>query len=51
MENRVLLMTGDTFTPRTSAFLRSVPNRVIEKPFESQHLLDVVDSVLASLTS
>jgi len=48
-ESRVIFMSGDAFTQRARAFFRAIPNPVIEKPFESQHLLDVVDTFAASL--
>jgi two-component system cell cycle sensor histidine kinase/response regulator CckA len=48
-ESRVIFMSGDAFTQRARAFFRAIPNPVIEKPFESRHLLDVVDTLAASL--
>jgi CheY-like chemotaxis protein len=46
LERRVIFMSGDASSPRSSAFFRSIANRVIEKPFESQALLDAVDNVV-----
>ena len=38
LERRMLFMTGGAFTPRGHAFLASVPNTCIEKPFGAEEL-------------
>jgi two-component system, cell cycle sensor histidine kinase and response regulator CckA len=41
---RMVFLTGGAFTPAARAFLDSVPNQRIDKPFEVQALLAVVNS-------
>ncbi|GAC1525194.1 MAG: response regulator [Polyangiales bacterium] len=38
----VTFMTGGAFTARARAFLESVPNPTIDKPFDPRHLLSQV---------
>jgi PAS domain S-box-containing protein len=40
---RVVFMTGGAFTPRTRDFLSAIPNRCIEKPFEAQEVLGLLE--------
>lgn len=49
LEARLIFMTGGAFTPRASAFVRSVANPTIEKPFEVSAVLDLVKRVAARL--
>jgi len=42
-EEIIVFMTGGAFTPRARAFLDSVPNRRIEKPFDVSVVRDIVD--------
>lgn len=44
-ERRMIFMTGGAFTPRARAFVASVPNHVLEKPFSA----DSVETLVASL--
>ena len=44
---RVVFMTGGAITPKANAFLQSVPNRRLEKPFEKAVLLKLVRERLA----
>jgi len=39
----VVFLTGGAFTPSARALLARVPNRKIDKPFDPQALLDIVD--------
>jgi len=50
LEQRVVFMSGDPGTPRAHAFFRAIPNPVIEKPFDPQRLLEVIDSVMRAST-
>ena len=45
---RVVFLTGGTFTPNARQFLEDVPNQRIEKPFDSTHLRAVVNDRLRS---
>jgi CheY-like chemotaxis protein len=44
----MLFMTGGAFTERARAFLESVPNRFLEKPFDLAQLESAVRSVAAN---
>jgi CheY-like chemotaxis protein len=48
LSGRVIFLTGGAFTPQARAFLESVPNRRVEKPFNAHALLAVTQEVLAS---
>jgi len=43
LERRMIFMTGGAFTPRVRSFLKEVKNPCLEKPFDTQQLLDLVD--------
>jgi PAS domain S-box-containing protein len=47
----VVFVSGGAITAKVDAFLRSVPNLKIEKPFKAAQLRDVVQRVLASRES
>jgi PAS domain S-box-containing protein len=47
IEQRIVLMTGGAFTARTTAFLASVDNRRIEKPFS----LDLVERIVREMAA
>ncbi len=47
LAQRLVFMSGGAYTPAASAFIRSVPNRVLEKPVRPEVLLATVDAVLA----
>jgi CheY-like chemotaxis protein len=42
LAGKMIFMTGGAFTERASAFLRSVPNLTIEKPFDLRNLMILV---------
>jgi PAS domain S-box-containing protein len=42
LERRFIFMTGGAFTPRATDFLAQVPNRRLEKPFETAALRAIV---------
>ncbi len=46
LARRVIFLTGGAFTPDASAFLDSVRNPVVEKPFDAAQLRAVIDDVL-----
>ena len=46
---RVLFMTGGAITQAVDDFMRSVPNRCVDKPFVVSELLATIQRVLASL--
>jgi CheY-like chemotaxis protein len=48
---RVFFLTGGAFTPRTRAFLDSLPGRHLEKPFQSKALLHFVGEQICSFLS
>ena len=48
---RVVFVTGGAVTPRANAFLQSVPNRRLEKPFDKAVLLNLVRELLAQKTA
>jgi len=43
---RMVFITGGAFTPRATAFIASVPNRFIEKPFDAKMLLSLLRELL-----
>jgi CheY-like chemotaxis protein len=43
LADRLILLTGGAFTPAARAFLDSVPNPRVEKPFDLQHLRALVN--------
>lgn len=45
---RVILMTGGVFTPEQQAFLDSVPNFRVDKPFDLAEVRAAVEAVLAA---
>ena len=45
VERTFIFMTGGAFTARGTEFLQSFPNPCLEKPFESQQVLDAVARV------
>jgi len=45
LAERFVFMTGGTFTARGREFLEQVPNRCLEKPFDADTLLGVVDTL------
>lgn len=47
IEARLIFMTGGAFTPRASAFVASVANPTVEKPFEVDDVLALVREVTA----
>ncbi len=50
LARRIIFLTGDAFICRSQQFLASVPNRHIQKPFDPETLLDIVDEVARSST-
>jgi PAS domain S-box-containing protein len=46
LASRIAFMTGGGFTPRSNEFLSSIPNPRVDKPFEREELLALVQSVL-----
>jgi CheY-like chemotaxis protein len=48
LAQRLVFISGGACTPAASAFVRSVPNRVLEKPVRPEVLLATVDAALAS---
>jgi CheY-like chemotaxis protein len=47
LERRIVFMTGGAFAPSARAFLSSVPNRCIEKPFS----LAAIDAAVAEVVA
>jgi len=43
---RAIFRTGGAFLPKAAAFLESVPNPRVEKPFESEALRAILRSVI-----
>ncbi|HEX4476571.1 MAG TPA: response regulator [Polyangiaceae bacterium] len=43
---RIVFLTGGAFTPRARAFLDEIPNARLEKPFEAQTLVAIVNERL-----
>jgi len=48
LERRMVFMTGGTFTADASAFLAATPQRWLEKPFDTNRLLEAVSEQLSS---
>lgn len=46
LARRLVFMSGGAFTPAASAFIRSVPNQVLEKPVRPDVLLATIDAAL-----
>ncbi len=46
LARRVVLMTGGAFTPQAREFLATSGLRVLEKPFDTDELLSMVDAIL-----
>jgi CheY-like chemotaxis protein/two-component sensor histidine kinase len=44
---RIVFLTGGAVTESTRAFIETIPNRTLEKPFESKRLLEVVDELVS----
>ncbi len=44
--NRIIFLTGGAFTPAARAFLDEVGNQRVEKPFDPQHLRDLVNGCI-----
>jgi CheY-like chemotaxis protein len=44
---RMLFLTGGAVTPRARAYLATVPNRAIEKPFDADALCERIRAALA----
>jgi CheY-like chemotaxis protein len=40
---RIVFMTGDRMAPHTAAFVARVPNFFLDKPFELEDLLELID--------
>jgi CheY-like chemotaxis protein len=45
--DRIVFLTGGAFTPAARAFLARVPNRRIEKPFDSLQLRSIVNDLIS----
>ncbi|NTX56517.1 ATP-binding protein [Myxococcus sp. CA039A] len=45
LHDRIVFISGGAFTPETKRFLQEVRNPVLAKPFEAQHLRDMVMTV------
>jgi len=43
---RVIFMTGGAFTPNAQAFLRTSPNRCIDKPIDARFLRTLIDEMV-----
>lgn len=50
-EQRVVFVTGGAFTPSTTSFLASVPNRTLEKPFDGNGVRQLMRDLLLSSPS
>jgi len=42
LEKRIVFVTGGLFTPETIDFLKTIPNRCLEKPFDYEELLGIL---------
>ncbi len=49
LTGRVIFLTGGAFTAQAKTFLERMPNRRVEKPFDTRALLAVTREVLATL--
>jgi CheY-like chemotaxis protein len=47
LAKRIVFMTGGATTVKADAFLRTLPNRIVEKPFEPIALLELVQGLVA----
>jgi CheY-like chemotaxis protein/anti-sigma regulatory factor (Ser/Thr protein kinase) len=47
LARRLVFMSGGAYTPQASQFIRTVPNRVLEKPVRPELLLATIDAALA----
>jgi PAS domain S-box-containing protein len=45
---RVVFMTGGTFTDAARDFIAQVPNPTVDKPFERDHILEVISKVIGA---
>jgi two-component system cell cycle sensor histidine kinase/response regulator CckA len=50
LESHIVFMTGGTFTPRAQAFLESVPNPRLEKPFDVEKVRRLIDRASGAST-
>jgi CheY-like chemotaxis protein len=48
LAHRVVFLSGGAVTPKADAFLHSVPNRLIGKPFTVRDLRNTIEEVLRS---
>jgi CheY-like chemotaxis protein len=44
LEQRMIFMTGGSYTPETNQFLRRVPNPRLEKPFQMDELRSLLET-------
>jgi FixJ family two-component response regulator len=51
LARRVVFMSGGAITARVDAFLKSVPNLRIDKPFKIATLRDTIQQLLAAQTA
>jgi signal transduction histidine kinase len=51
MAERVVFLTGGTFTAKAKQYLDRVPNRVLEKPFEAKALRATIRKLIAKVDS
>jgi CheY-like chemotaxis protein len=49
--SRMVFITGGAFTPRARRFLESVQNHRVEKPFDMQGLVALVNALVRRATS
>lgn len=49
VESRMVFLTGGAFTPRCREFLRTMPNRTLDKPVDPELLLSLVRSAKSTL--
>jgi hypothetical protein len=47
LAQRLVFISGGAYSPAASAFIRSVPNRVLEKPVRPEVFLATIDAALA----
>jgi len=45
----VIFLTGDTVNPKTNAFLDSIPNHCIIKPFELKEFISTIHTTLTQM--
>ncbi len=48
LERRIVFMTGDAFRPSLAAFLDSIDNRKLFKPFDADKVLAVIRAAAGS---